>query len=135
MKQRMPSIGGLYSFVRVILFLATVVFAGCARSTVGAIFDDGMVFMMFDVPGGAYTLRITVEGFEPFEIQKRAELNGAPFPLMDRLLPGGTEVTVQATEYIRVIAKTFRVDGNILIRLRLENPRDYESKLVLEQLV
>ncbi|MBI4531169.1 MAG: hypothetical protein HY709_06555 [Candidatus Latescibacteria bacterium] len=94
-----------------------------------------MAFMMLDLPGGAYTLRVTVEGFEPFEIQKRAELNGAPFPLMDRLLPGGTEITVQATEYIRVIAKTFRIDGNILVRLRLENPSDYESKLVLEQLV
>ena len=135
MKQRDSSSRTLYGSTVVISLLTTLFFAGCTRSTVGSIFDDGTVFMMLDLPGGVYTLRIAVEGFEPFEIQKRAEQSGTPFPLMERVLPGGTEVIVQATEYVRTISKTFRVDGNILVRLRYENPDDSESKLVLEQLV
>lgn len=70
-----------------------------------------------------------------------AELVEAPvdreFDLIGRLIPGGTEVLVQIADQQRVARRTFVVNGNVRLRLRMLDPDlpGERSDWVLERLL
>jgi hypothetical protein len=127
--------------------------AGCARNTLGEQYDDGRVYFIIDLnpdwffPNGGRTkfegyveIRYTIEGEEPVvseEYQYSIKtFSGQRFELVGKSIEGGLEVRVTAVTNFRgvdfyISIPTFRIDGNVTLRFRLEDQTNRDSSLIL----
>jgi hypothetical protein len=124
-----------YLLVFLIILAGAFGLVSCAKNTAGSEVDDGRIFFMTDIAPnrvasasgkekGYLKIITTVEGFEvPFTKEIISEANGRPFDLLEQVITGDSEVTIQVTSGYRGWAgMSFILDGNALIRLRLKDP-------------
>ena len=116
---------------------------GCFSSSVGAGFEDGSVFLIFDQSAeglgglGGIVISTQVEGNPPERlVYERVPAPGARHDLLGRVLPGGTEISIRLSVYPTLDETIIvRVDGNVVVRVRNDTPEGAVDRYIMERVL